>query len=249
MLPKRIDAKLDRREFVLGLAYGVIGFTMLDMIVQIPDANAAATQRFAGTYKTGHNWFGNGQDGALTVASGTTTQLGSTANAVYLGQFTSITLSAATSTLTAQNNLKAMILLVTGNVTNSGHIHMDGKGSSAATPSYNQLLSLYSLTSGKRGPRSQKYVLAAGAGGGNGHAASGNTNGGAGTAGSAGSTGQTGGGGGGGSGGGSGGFNSGKGGNGLAGTAWASGPGGGGGGGAGATSVISRCVGSMSSAR
>lgn len=230
MLPRRLDHETNRREFLRGLAYGVVTFMALENVLCLPQAEALS-RPFAGEHKIGANWFGTGADGALNLV-GTGRLLGASSDKLVVANYTTAAID-ATSTLTTQFPSQALVVFCMSTFSNSGHVHMDGGGSNTASAN-DQQLRLYALSSGKRGALLDKLIQAVGGGGGGTKA--GVT--GASTAGSAGNTGTSGvtnegGGGGGGGSGASGvaGFTSGGGGSGGSATAWMGGNGGGGGGG------------------
>jgi len=80
MLPRQIDDKTDRREFLLALGYGAVAFFGIDQICCIPVE--AQNAFIPGTKKVGHTGYGNGSDGATTISANTS--LTSTTDGGYI---------------------------------------------------------------------------------------------------------------------------------------------------------------------
>jgi hypothetical protein len=183
-------------------------------------------------HKRGHNGFGTGADGPVTISSNT--NLTSTTDGGYvIKQYSSLTINSGES-LSVSNRCAGLIIFCTGNINVQGNINMDGKGLNGSV-TLDRLCRAYKLVSGHKGGYLDDFVLNSGAGGGSGrsHSSGVGANGSAGTAGSAGSAGQAGGGGGGGAAGnGNGDSPAGNGGNGTAATSCGGTGGGGSGGGA-----------------
>lgn len=178
------------------------------------------------------NDFGDGSDGAVTIAADTNWENNTVADdtGYVLKQFTSLTINSG-KVVTANHRSQIMVIKVTGNCTIAGTLKMDAKGA-AATPSVDFTLSRWLLNIiGDRVIAKFAIPILGGAGG-----AGSSVHGGVGANGSNGLSYQTGGGGGGGGGVG-GGSDVGLGGNGAAGSAYCGGSGGGGGGYNGSTGV------------
>lgn len=113
-----------------------------------------------GLSRAGHNFFGDGSDGALTVS--TNTDLTSVIDGDFvIKQYTSLTVNVG-QVLSVSNRCKGLIIYVQGNCVLNGFISMTGKGANAVAPSDGLICSFYNDSSGTRGLPVDYLVTAAG---------------------------------------------------------------------------------------
>lgn len=143
-----------------------------------------------GIKKFGHNYFGTGNDGVVTISSNT--NLTSTTDGDFvIKEYDTLTVNSGV-TLTTSNRCKGLIIYVKNNCTVNGTITMTDRGPNLASPSEGIFSPRHVDASGVKGLITDYSTPATGAAGGGDTAVVGNGN-----AGSAGASGGTGGGGGG----------------------------------------------------
>jgi len=129
-----------------------------------------------GIGKSGHNFFGDGSDGAATISSNT--DLTSTTDGEFvIKQYTSLTVNSGIQ-LSVSNRCKGLIIYVQGACTLNGTISMSGKGPNLTSADNGLIYRYYPDSAGVRGLIAEFLSVATGGSGGIG--VSSNANGGAG---------------------------------------------------------------------